>query len=137
MLFVHWCVEKLIDQSIASIQGQVAEWQMLYLTWREFGGASLFGETCLSHMTACQLRLVTQSHYYDVIRSTLAGSSDKKTSFPTDKLPYPTELHNWYNKWRAKQTSKPSSVPKAGGNRISMVDEEQPKHRLPLNFNGE
>jgi hypothetical protein len=107
---------------------------MLYVTWREFGGASLFGETCLSSMSPFQLRLVTQSHYYDVIRSSIAGSSDKKTTLPDNKLPYPTELHNWYNKWRDKQLSKPSGESKSGGKRMSMVDDEQPKHRVPLHF---
>lgn len=135
MLFVNWCVEKLIDQGIASIQGQIAEWQMSYVAWREFGGASLFGEACLFSMTPLQKRLISQTHYYDVIRSSLSGSTDKKTIFPESKLPYPTELHNWYNKWRTKQMSKTSSPKDSSpSHSVSMVDKDQPTQRVPMTF---
>ncbi len=105
---------------LALIINSCSKWSEWYITWREFGHQSLFGEKCLSDFSELQSRLVSLSHLYDVIRSDFSI----EVEIPEQYLPYPTTLSKWYDeaKKRAKakrdaEKSKSESNTKGNKNR--------------------
>lgn len=85
----------------------------IYIVYRELGHQSAFGEESLLDLTELQLKLLSITHTYDVIQSSLSMHDSyeegSKTEIPSKVRPYPTKLLKWYNDWNAKIRKKGKS----------------------------
>ncbi len=63
------------------------------------GHRSLFGEISISELTATQVKLLTITHLYDVIRSGPGADGE----IPDNVLPYPLSMQEWYNNYKLQQ----------------------------------
>lgn len=88
-----------MEQCLASIILSVATWSRLYQAYREFGHQSLFGELALVELSPLQIKLLSLTHFYDVVRSI----PEAEDLIPDSVLPFPTELQAWYNTWKDEQ----------------------------------
>lgn len=84
-------------------------WMDEYVVYRELGHRSAFGEESLSDLTELQLKLLSITHTYDVIQSSLSTHDSYEggtTEIPAKVRPYPTNLLKWYKEWSDKTRKK-------------------------------
>lgn len=91
----------MLEQCLAAIILGVVSWSRLYQAYREFGHQSLFGESALIELSPLQSKLLSLTHFYDVVRSI----PEADELIPEAVLPFPTELQAWYNTWKDEQKS--------------------------------
>lgn len=115
-MVIEWAKEAVLDQILVQIILNDARWIREYLIYREFGHRSVFGEESLSDMSSDQLKLLSLSQLYDVVRNgiTIHDSYEEgnvKTEIPEKVMPYPGKLLRWYEDWqdRTKRTRQAAS----------------------------
>lgn len=99
-----------------------------YVVYRELGHRSAFGEESLSDLTELQLRLLSITHTYDVIQSSLSTHDSYEggtTKIPDKIRPYPTNLLKWYKEWTEKTRKKSESQSKK-----SSSNKSRPTHTI-------
>lgn len=114
-------LSKLVDQAIAQVINTDPRWMEEYVIYRELGHHSAFGEESLSDLTELQLKLLSITHTYDVIQSSLNTHDSYEggtTEIPDKVRPYPTNLLKWYKKW-TEETRKKSDSAKKDSSRTS------------------
>lgn len=127
-MLIEWAKEAVLDQILVQIVLNDARWVREYLVYREFGHRSLFGEESIIDMTSEQLKLISLSQLYDVVRNgiTIHDSYEEgniKTEIPENILPYPNKLLKWYEDWqdktkRLRQMSAKTGKPKGKMQRL-------------------
>lgn len=109
---------------MAQIINTDPSWMEIYVIYRELGHRSAFGEDSLCDLTVWQRKLLSITHTYDVIQSSLGvhdSYGEGHTEIPVKVRPYPTKLLNWYKDWTEK-TRKQSS----GGSKDVSVRQSSP-----------
>lgn len=85
------------------------KWVRAYTAYREFGGASLFGERSTIERTSQQAELLSLNQLYDVFYQ----QPDVMDEVPDALWPYPTKMSKWYEEFNKKRKKKD----KLGGKR--------------------
>lgn len=120
-------MSRLTDQAIAQIVNTSPRWMDEYVVYRELGHRSAFGEESLSDLTELQLKLLSITHTYDVVQSSLNTHDSYeggRTEIPDQVRPYPTKLLKWYKEWSDKlkaKTEKNSSKSGKSGRKATTI----------------
>lgn len=130
---------RLTDQAIAQIVNTNPRWMDEYVVYRELGHHSVFGEESLSDLTELQLKLLSITHTYDVVQSSLNTHDSYEggtTEIPAKIRPYPTNLLKWYKEWsdkarkKSEEKSKRSSSTKSRPTQTIFQDDESDEEAL-------
>ena len=132
-MVIEWAKEAVLDQILVQIVLNDARWIREYLVYREFGHRSVFGEESIADMTSDQLKLISLSQLYDVVRNGIMihdsyEEGSTKTEIPEKIMPYPGKLLKWYEDWQSKtrrlrQVASKSGRPKGKTQNLFNDDE--------------